>query len=200
MTRYVVQRLLGVVPTLLLLLLLVVVMVRIIPGNIVDVMLSEQGGARNVDRQAVERRLGIDDPLPVQYAKYAGGVLRGDLGRSLWDRRPVATLIFRRLPTTIELALLAMTISTVLAIVFGVLAAMRQDTLLDYGPRSFAILGLSVPDFALGTMILVLPTIWWHKTPPLIWHTFSENPVEHLKQVILPALMEPTANGSGSTS
>lgn len=189
MTRYLIQRLLGVVPTLLLLLLLVVVMVRIVPGNIVDIMLTEQGGARNVDRQAIERRLGIDKPLPVQYVEYAGGVLRGDLGRSLWDRRPVASLIFRRLPTTLELALLAMSISVFLAIGFGVLAAMRQDTLLDYGPRSFAILGLSVPDFALGTMILVLPTIWWHKTPPLIWHTFSENPVEHLKQVALPALV-----------
>ena len=189
MTRYLVQRLLGVVPTLLLLLLLVVVMVRVIPGDIVDVMLHEQGGARDVDRQAIEERLGIDDPLPVQYARYAAGALRGDLGTSLWDRRPVADLIFRRLPTTIELALLAMSISTVIAIIFGVLAAIRQDTWLDYAPRSVAILGLSVPDFALGTMVLVLPTVWWSKTVPLIWHPFSEDPVAHLKQVILPALL-----------
>ncbi len=189
MIRYLVQRLLGVAPTLFLLLLLVVVMVRMVPGDIVDIMLSEQGGARNVDREAIEKRLGIDAPLPVQYATYASGVLRGDLGRSLWDQRPVTELIFKRLPTTLEMAALAMSISIVLAIGFGVLAAMRQDTPLDYGPRSIAILGLSVPDFALGTMLLVLPTIWWHKTPPLIWHSFSENPVEHLKQVALPALV-----------
>ena len=189
MTRYVIQRLLGVVPTVLLLLFLVVVMVRVIPGNVVDIMLTEQGGAQNVDREALERRLGIDAPLPVQYARYAGGVLRGDLGRSLWDQRPVATLIFRRLPTTIELTLMAMSISIVIAIGFGVLAAMRQDTPLDYGPRSIAILGLSVPNFAVGTMLLVLPTIWWSKTVPLIWHPFSENPAEHLKQIMLPVLV-----------
>lgn len=189
MLRYVIQRLIGVVPTLLLLILLVVVMVRIVPGNIVDLMLQEQGGARNVDRRAIEKRLGIDRPLPVQYAEYAGGVLRGDLGRSLWDQRAVSSLIFKRLPTTLEIAFLAMTISIVLALGFGVLAAMRQDSFLDYGPRTFAILGLSVPDFALGTMLLVLPTIWWQKTPPLIWNSFSESPIDHLKQIALPVLV-----------
>ena len=189
MTRYLIQRLLGVVPTLMLLLLLVVVMVRLIPGDAVDVMLSEQSGARNVDRQAIERRLGIDEPLPVQYVQYAAGVLRGDLGRSLWDQRAVSTLIFQRLPTTLEIALIAITISTVIAIVFGVLAAVRQDSFLDYAPRSFAVLGLSVPDFALGTMVLILPTIWFRKTVPLIWTPFSEDPIQHLLQIILPALV-----------
>jgi peptide/nickel transport system permease protein len=189
MTGYLVRRLLGIVPTLLLLLMLVVVMVRIIPGNIVDIMLTEQSGARNVDRQAIEQRLGIDQPLPVQYAQYAAGVLRGDLGRSLWDQRPVAALIFRRLPTTIELTVIAITVSMTLAITFGVLAAVRQDTFLDYGPRSLAILGLSVPEFVLGTALLVLPTIWFHKTVPLIWHPFSEDPVAHLLQLLIPALV-----------
>jgi len=189
MTRYLIHRLLGVVPTVLLLLLMVVVMVRVVPGNIVDIMLTEQGSARQVDCDAIEQRLGIDRPLPVQYAEYAGGVLRGDLGRSLWDQRPVSTLIFRRLPTTIELAILAMMVSIGLAITFGVIAAIRQDSLLDYGPRSVAILGLSVPEFVLGTAVLVLPTIWFHKTVPLIWHPFSEDPGEHLKQVLLPALV-----------
>jgi peptide/nickel transport system permease protein len=189
MSRYLIQRLISVVPTLLLLLLLVVVMVRIIPGDIVDIMLSEQGGARNVDRQAIEARLGIDDPLPVQYLKYASGVLQGDLGRSLWDQRPVAQLVFRRLPVTLEIAFLAMCISVVLAIAFGVLAAIRQDSPLDYGPRAAAVLGLSVPDFVLGTALLVLPAIWWHKTVPLVWHSFSDDPKLHLQQIALPVLV-----------
>lgn len=189
MTRYLVQRLIGVLPTVLFLLLLVVVMVRIIPGNIVDLMLQEQGGARQVDRQALERRLGLDKPLPVQYAEYASGVLRGDLGRSLWGQEPVSRLIFRRLPTTIELAVLAMVISVSIAITFGVLAAVRQDTLLDYAPRSVAVLGLSVPDFVIGTLVLVLPTIWWHKTVPLIWHPITDNLGDHLKQIMIPALV-----------
>ena len=189
MVRYIIQRLIGVIPTLLLLLLLVVVMVRIVPGDIVDIMLAEQGGARDVDRQLIEQRLGINESLPVQYARYAGGVLRGDLGRSLWDQRPVTTLLFDRLPTTLELAVLATLVSIVVAIGFGVLAAMRQDTLLDYGPRSIAILGLSVPDFALGTMALVLPAVWWHWTPPLIWHSFTEDPSKHLGQIFVPVLV-----------
>jgi peptide/nickel transport system permease protein len=141
MTRYLIHRLLGIIPTLLLLLFLVVVMVRVVPGDVVDIMLTEQGGARNVDRQAIEERLGIDRPLPVQYAAYAAGLFRGDLGHSLWDERPVGSLIFRRLPTTLEMALLAMSVSISLAITFGVLAAIRQDRFLDYGPRSVAILG-----------------------------------------------------------
>jgi peptide/nickel transport system permease protein len=189
MTGYLVRRLLGIVPTVLLLLMLVVVMVRIIPGDIVDIMLTEQSGARNVDRQALEQRLGIDRPLPVQYAEYAAGVLRGDLGRSLWDQRSVAALIFSRLPTTIELTVIAITVSMTLAITFGVLAAVRQDTFLDYGPRSLAILGLSVPEFVLGTALLVLPTIWFHTTVPLIWRPFSEDPVAHLIQMLIPALV-----------
>jgi peptide/nickel transport system permease protein len=189
MTAYLVRRLLGIVPTVLLLLMLVVVMVRIIPGTIVDIMLTEQSGARNLDRRAIEQRLGIDRPLPVQYAEYAAGVLRGDLGRSLWDQRSVAALIVRRLPTTIELTAIAISVSMTLALVFGVLAAVRQDTLLDYGPRSLAILGLSVPEFVLGTALLVLPTIWFHKTVPLIWRPFSEDPVAHLTQMLIPALV-----------
>lgn len=189
MSRYVIQRLLGVIPTMLLLLLLVVLMVRIIPGDIVDIMLAEQGGARNVNRQALEQRLGIDDSIPVQYVEYVGNLLRGDLGNSLWDRRPVRTLIFRRLPTTLEIAALAMAVSVGVAVGFGVLAAIRQDTWLDYGPRSIAILGLSVPDFVLGTALLVLPAIWWHKTVPLVWHPFSVDPVLHIEQIALPVLV-----------
>ena len=189
MTRYLVQRLIGVVPTVLLLLLLVVVMVRIIPGTVVDLMLTEQGGARDVDRQAFEERLGIDDPLPVQYLRYTAGVLRGDLGQSLWNQQSVADMIFARLPTTIELALIAMSISVVVALTFGVISAIRQDTFLDYVPRSIAVLGLSIPDFALGTMVLVLPTLWFQQTVPLIWHPFSEDPAAHLLQILIPAIV-----------
>lgn len=189
MTRYLVQRLIGVVPTILLLLLLVVVMVRIIPGTVVDLMLTEQGGARDVDRQAIEERLGIADPLPVQYLQYTAGVLRGDLGESLWNQRSVSDMIFARLPTTIELALMSISISIVFALTFGVIAAIRQDTVLDYVPRSIAVLGLSIPDFALGTMVLVLPTLWFHQTVPLIWHPFSEDPAAHMLQILIPAVV-----------
>ena len=189
MLRYLLQRLLGIVPTLLLLTFLVVTMVRLIPGSIVDLMLQEQGGARGVDRQNIEKRLGIDAPLPVQYARYVGGLLRGDLGTSLWNQKPVGPMVFSRLPTTLEIALLAITVSVTIAIFFGVLSAVRQDTFLDYGPRSLAVLGLSVPDFALGTMVLVFPTIWWKLTPPLIWQSFADNPTSHLKQIALPVLV-----------
>jgi peptide/nickel transport system permease protein len=188
-TRYIVQRLVGIVPTILLLLLLVVVMVRLIPGNVVDIMLTEQSGARGVDRQAIEQRLGIDAPLPVQYLRYAGGVLQGDLGRSLWSQQPVTQMVLQRLPITLEIAVLAMLISISVALTFGVLAATRQDTLLDYGPRSAAILGLSVPDFVVGTALLVLPTLWFGITPPLIWNSFGEDPIAHLKQIAIPVLV-----------
>src|SRR5581483_10979498 len=93
MTQYIARRLLGMIPTMLVLLFVVVGMIRVIPGNIVDLMVQGQLGTKDVTRLAIEHRLGIDRPMPVQYLSYLGGILHGDLGRSLWTQQPVTEII-----------------------------------------------------------------------------------------------------------
>src|SRR5579884_2414637 len=189
MVRYIVRRLLGMLPTFFVLLFVVVAMIRVIPGNIVDLMLEGQYGARNINRITLEHRLGLDTPLPTQYLHYATGVLHGDLGHSLWNQRPVTEMIGQKLAPTVEMVALAVLISLVLSVPIGVISAIRQDTVLDYLLRSATILGLSVPNFALGTMLIVFPALWFHWTPPIDYKPLTEDPMSNLGQMILPSLI-----------
>jgi peptide/nickel transport system permease protein len=189
MAQYVIRRILGMIPTFLILLLAVVAMIRLIPGTAVDIMLSSQSGARDVSRLAVEQRLGIDRPVTVQYITYAGGVLHGDLGRSLWTQRPVAETIATRTPATLEMVGLAVIVSLLISVPVGIISALRQDTALDYALRGAVILGLSVPSFALATMVLIFPALWFHWTPPLQYKPFTVDPLSNLGQMVLPALI-----------
>lgn len=187
MAGYIIRRLLGMIPTLLIILFMVVVLVRLIPGNIIDIILQEQRGVSQIDRQALAERLGVDDPLPVQYAKYVAGAAQGDLGKSLWNQQSVSSIIMKRLPVSLELAIMSLIVSIFVALVVGVISAVRQDSLLDYSLRSFAILGLSIPNFALGTMIVVLPAVYFGWTPPLFFKDFSEDPWGHISHFFIPA-------------
>lgn len=189
MARYIVRRLLGMLPTFLVLIFLVVAMIRFIPGNIVDLMLEGQSGAHSVNRTLLEHRLGIDKPLAVQYVQYTGGVFRGDLGHSLWDRRSVTGMLANRLPPTLEMVGLAVVISLIISIPIGAFSAIRQDSALDYLLRSVSILGLSLPGFALATMVLIFPALWFHWTPPLNYQSFAKDPLANLGQLITPALI-----------
>ncbi|HLZ72578.1 MAG TPA: ABC transporter permease [Dehalococcoidia bacterium] len=189
MTRYIARRLLGMIPTFLVLLFLAVAMLRFIPGDIVDLMLEGQSGAHNVNRTLLEHRLGLDQSLPGQYVHYTAGVLHGDLGRSLWNQQDVAGLIAQRLPPTLEMVGLAVLISLILAVPIGTISAVRQDSVLDYALRSAAILGLSVPNFALATMVLIFPALWFHWTPPLNYKSLTADPLANLGQLIIPALI-----------
>jgi len=190
-SRYLLRRIIMLVPTMLLLLLLVVVMVRLIPGDIVDILLQEQGGQGSekakVDRQQLEDRLGIGSPLPVQYVSYLGGLLKGDLGRSLWDRRPVRDMIKDRFPVTAEVALIAIFFSVLAAIPVGVISAVKQDTAPDYLLRSISVLGISTPGFAIGTAIVIFPTLWWGWAISFRYVSFVDDPITHLRLIGPPA-------------
>ena len=126
-------------------------------------MLAEKAYAKDIDE--LRAKLGLDRPLYVQYFEWAGRAVRGDLGESLWTRRPVLEEIGQRLPITLLLAVLALTFALAIAIPVGVISAARQDTLADFVARSTAILGLSVPGFWLATLLIVLPAIWWGWRP-----------------------------------
>jgi peptide/nickel transport system permease protein len=187
--QYVIRRVLGMIPTLLILLFVVVGMVRVIPGSAVDLMLNSQAGAKDLSRLALEQRLGIDRPVPIQYLSYTTGVLHGDLGHSIWTQVPVSQLIFNRLPATLELCILALIFTLIISMPVGIFSALRQDTPLDYALRSAVVLGLSIPSFALATMVLIFPALWFHWTPPLQYKPFTDDPMSNIGQMILPALI-----------
>lgn len=189
MLQYVVRRILGMVPTFLVLLFVVVGMIRLIPGNAVDLMITSQSGARDLGRLAVEHRLGIDRPVTVQYLTYTAGALHGDLGRSLWTQKPVAQLIASRAPATVEMVTFAVIVSLLISIPVGIISALRQDSPVDYALRGAVILGLSIPSFALATMVLIFPALWFHWTPPLDYKPLTVDPLSNIGQMLLPALI-----------
>jgi peptide/nickel transport system permease protein len=184
---YLARRLLVAVPSLLIASLIVFTLPRLIPGDAVQLMLAETSYAKDIDE--LRAKLGLDRPLHVQYLAWAGRAVRGDLGESLWTRRPVAQELAQRLPVTAELALYATLFALVIALPVGVLAAARQDSLADYLARSTAILGLSLPGFWLATLLIVLPAIWWGWRPLTGFVDFGVDPVGHVTQLLLPALI-----------
>ena len=187
MTRYALRRLLLIVPTLFLVSLFVFAIVRAIPGDVVDMMLEQFQYGRDADE--LRSRLGLDRPVAAQYLAWAGRLLRGDLGESLWTKRPAIEDIAARFPVTATLSGLAILISLLIALPVGVFAAVRQDSATDYAARSFAVGALSVPSFWLGTLIVVLPSHYFHWTPPIgSFASFAEGPVRYLGQFLLPAL------------
>jgi peptide/nickel transport system permease protein len=160
---------------------------RLIPGDAVQLMLEEKAYAKDIEE--LRAKLGLNRPLHVQYVEWAGRAVRGDLGESLWTKRPVLEEIGHRLPITLELALIALAISLLIALPVGIIAAVRQDSLGDLVARSVAILGLSVPGFWLATLVIVLPAIWWNWRPSADFTPFTTDPVANLRHMWLPALV-----------
>jgi peptide/nickel transport system permease protein len=192
--RYLAKRLLIAIPSLLIASLIVFTLPRLIPGDAVQLMLAEKAYAKDVEE--LRAKLGLDRPLSVQYVEWLGRVVRGDLGESLWTRRPVLQEIGQRMPVTLELAFVALAFALLIAMPVGVVSAARQDTIRDYLARSAAILGLSVPGFWLATLLIVLPAIWWGWRPVTEFTEFSKNPLAHVAQFLLPALILGIAAGA----
>ena len=189
-----------IIPTLLLLTILVFLSVRFIPGDVIDVMVSRMETAGGgIDREALERRLGLDVPVWVQYGRWLGGVfLHGSLGESLMGRGAVEERIVARLPVTLELGVLAILIGLVIALPAGVYSAIRQDTAADYVGRSVAIIGLATPNFWLALMVIIYPAIWWGWAPPLELVSFTEDPLGNLAVFIIPSLILGTASAAAT--
>ena len=197
MRIYIIRRLLLIIPTLFILSLLVFLSVRFIPGDVIDVMVARmihyvEGG---VDREALERMLGLDVPLYVQYGRWIGDILlHGTLGESLHGGAvSIEEKIIGRLPVTLELGVLAIVIGLLIALPVGIYSAIRQDTAADYTGRTIAILGLATPNFWLGVMVMIYPAIWWGWSPPMEWIPFSEDPLGNLGVFLIPSLILGTA-------
>ena len=201
MRAYIIRRLLLILPTLFILSILVFLSVRFIPGDVIDVMLGrmEYQVMGGIDREALERRLGLDMPVWVQYGRWIGDILlHGSLGESLLTSYAVEEAILERLPVTLELGVMAILIGLVIALPVGIYSAIRQDTVADYLGRSIAIIGLATPNFWLGVMVMIYPTIWWGWTPPLELVPFTEDPLGNLWGFFIPSLILGTASAAAT--
>ena len=195
-----------IIPTLFILSVLVFLSVRFIPGNTIDAMLGRWDFiAMEVDREALERMLGLDVPVHVQYGRWTGvlptpdwvtgeshfrGLVQGSLGHSLLGaQEAIEETIFRKLPVTLELGLLAIVIGLLIALPVGIYSAVRQDTAADYVGRSIAIIGLATPNFWLALMVMLYPAIWWGWSPPMEWVPFTDDPLGNLGVFIIPSLI-----------
>ncbi len=190
MRTYILKRLLLMVPTLVGAATLVFVIMRVIPG---DVALLIFGGdqAGHIDPKqltAMRQRLGLDEPLLVQYGTWLWGLLRFDFGTSLWTGQPVIEELLIRLPLSLELALLATLVSVIIAIPLGMLAAVRQDTWVDYVIRIVSIGGLAIPGFWVGILTILTLVIFFGWGPPLEFTPPWVDPWANLSIMIWPVL------------
>jgi peptide/nickel transport system permease protein len=161
--RYFLQRLLLFLPTLLGALTLVFFLIHLVPGDPVEVMLGETASA--ADKEELRRSLALDQPLTVQYRNFLTGLFQGNLGRSLYEQSSVADLIRARLPATIELTLCAMAIAVIISFPLAILAAINQGSGIDRGALLFSLLGLSLPNFWLGPLLMIIFSIQLGWTP-----------------------------------
>jgi peptide/nickel transport system permease protein len=192
MHTYILRRIALIIPTLLIVTIIVFLSVRFVPGNIIDLMSSQLGSESDdpaAAREMVKQLLGLDVPVYVQYGKWIGGVFTGDLGRSLWTDRSIATEIANRIPISLELGVLAVFTSLIISIPIGIYSAIRQDTGGDYISRSFAIFCIAVPGFWLGTLVMVFPSVWWGWSPPMEYTKITDDLGQNLLQFIIPAVI-----------
>lgn len=186
MARYITQRVLLMIPTMLIVSMIVFSLIRLIPGDIAEIMVENRKYASDV--QELRERLGIDQPVPVQYVKWLGGLLTGDWGTSLWTGRTIGEELAHRVPLTIQFGVMTMVISLAIAIPIGVISAIRQDSAVDYLTRGLAILGLSLPAFWIATVFLVFGSIWFGWAPRQ-WTPFTSDPLGSIHALVVPSLI-----------
>jgi len=195
MRNYVLRRLLVALPSLLIASFIVFTLPRLIPGDVVQLMLEEK--AYGKDLEDLRAKLGLNRPIHVQYLDWLGAVARGHLGESLWTRQPVLAELARRLPVTAALGGMALAVAILIGIPVGVVAAVRPDGVLDFFARSAAILGLSVPAFVTAILVTLLPAIWWGWTPRVRFVEFSSDPGAYVLQFVLPGVILGVASAAG---
>jgi len=197
MRKYAAQRLALGIPTIFGAALLIFAIMRIAPGDVATMIAI--GGAEGEEEKSVEavelirEKLGLNQPLHMQFANWMWDLAHWDLGQSLWTRQPVKDLLVRRYPLTLQLSAMALLLSWLIAIPVGILSAVKQDTPLDYIPRFLSIIGLAIPNFWLGilTMTYLAAVLGW--VPALTYSVPWRDPLENFSQLMLPAVVLGTA-------
>jgi len=186
MVRFIVGRLLGTVPVLFFLSIAIFLMLQLTPGDPVKLMLGEDADEQTV--AALREELGLDRPLAVQYFFWLGNVLQGDLGRSIRTRQPVLEAIVSRLPVTLELSFLSLLVALLIGIPSGILSAIRRNSATDVASTTLALIGVSMPNFFLGILLILLFSLWLRVLPPSGYAPFAQDPVQNLKLMIMPSI------------
>jgi peptide/nickel transport system permease protein len=189
MLRYTINRVLLMIPTLIGVAVLVFFLLRIVPGDVVEIKLRGDGG--NVSQETIEmerHRLGLDKPLHTQFTDWMVGMVTLDFGNSMWTERPVIEEISLRLELSLQVALMATFFAVLIAIPLGTLAALFRDTWIDYLMRVITIGGLSIPSFWLGMMIMLTLLALFNWLPPITFTPIYVDPIANLTQLIWPAM------------
>jgi peptide/nickel transport system permease protein len=190
MRSYIIRRILLIIPTFIVVSMIIFLILRLIPGNVIDTIAAQYIYLSNLDKTAIEKALGLNVPLYIQYFRWMGQIfLHGDFGKSFITNLPVTTEIKARWPVTFELGILALILAQLIALPVGIYSAMRQDTVGDYITRTIAVLLIAVPDFWVATLVIVFPSIWWHYTPSIMLISFGKDPLGNLKMFIIPAIV-----------
>lgn len=198
MGRYVLRRLLAMLPTMFLLSIFVFGIMRVMPGDVALLMIvgpDIEGAQQVTDEQleAMRERLGLNRPLAVQYVSWLGDLLVNKGGNSMWSNEPVYDELARRLPLTIQLAIGSILLAHVIAIPAGIISALRRNTLSDHAVRMFSMLGLAIPNFWLGILIILLMVNVFTWSVPLTYANPFEDPWRNFQQQIFPTLVLGTA-------
>jgi peptide/nickel transport system permease protein len=189
MWKYLLKRFLLMVPTLLGVAVVTFTLIRIIPGDVVELRYSGDRGAVSQDLIDKERaRIGLDQPVWRQFVTWVVGVARLDFGTSMWTGAPIWEEVRLRFALSVQVAIMATVVAVLLAIPLGVLAALKQDTWIDYAVRLFSIAGLATPSFWLGIVMILVMLIVFKWLPPMVYTPFWVNPWQNLAQLIWPAL------------
>jgi peptide/nickel transport system permease protein len=187
--RYIAKRVALMIPTLLGVAVLIFFLMRVVPGDLVELRFAGESSFATKESLDKERaRLGLDLPLWRQFLAWITGIVRLDFGKSMWTGAPIIEEIRLRFALSLQLAIMATLVAIVLAIPLGVLAALRQDTWIDYAVRIISIAGLATPSFWLGIVFILGLLIVFKWLPPMVYTPFWVNPVQNLAQLIWPAL------------
>jgi len=188
MLGFVGRRFLLMIPTIIGISIIIFLMVRLMPGDIVDVLLGGDAVATQEQKDQVREQLGLTGSYPEQYWSWASGVLTGDFGESYRNTEPVADVLSRAVPITLELMILALLIATLIGVPLGVISAVRRDSVSDYGARVGGLVGISIPSFWLATLLLLFTSRVFGWVPPITYVKFFDDPLTNLSQFILPAI------------
>lgn len=161
-------------------------MIRLVPGDVIDRIMGPDVQITPERRAELERTFGLDQSIPEQYIAWISGVLRGDLGRSLLSRRPVIDDLAARLPVTLQLALMSLALALLIGIPLGVVAALYKDSWVDYLASVVALIGMSVPNFWLGTILALVFSLYLGWLPSAGYTSFFEAPIHNLRLMVLP--------------
>ena len=191
---YVARRLLLFIPTLIGASILIFVLLRLVPGDIAEILVYQAGSETSTIQQRqireIRTELGLDQPVVVQYVTWFGNALQGDFGHSYTQLRPVAAILAERVPRSLELAALTIVLAMLWAVPLGVVSAVRQNSWADHVVRVLSISGLSLPIFFTGVLVLYGLVRFFQWLPPLEFVAFTDDPLQNLKQLIWPALVQ----------